>query len=1456
MTGLAGKCRFFPASPKCRECGVGERQGCRYGLEIVPLASLMKSCHYFRLKLATASLLGSATLHAQSPAVLFNGTTLDGWQSTPGLWRVEDGAITGEIKDGTSLDHNEWIYWKDEVHDFEMELEYRITGGPSANSGIQIRCQQDEKGVASGLQCDLDDGATWLGRIYDEHGRALVMERGTRVSIAPDGRRWADPFAEAKSFQSVPKANDWNRYRIRAEGSHVQVWVNDVFFGALDDHDAQQAEWSGRLAFQLHSGPGPAKVQFRNVRLTHLGKTEKPPAPAAAAAAAKPDAIRPLGDNGQPLNLNFETGTLADWTATGDAFKGQPVKGDTVLARGRGQNSRHAGDWWVGSYEVSGSDTPQGTLTSAAFTVTQPWASFLVGAGADAKITRVEIVDAESGKVFHTAAGHDEEDMRREVVDMRPVAGKKVFIRLVDNGTGAWGHVNFDDFVFHKDAPAVTETQKNRGNESPVLWHLRDNPAEPTAVKNEAAQKTVAGMKLTPGFQAELIAAEPDVTQPIAFCWDERGRMWVLEGHSYPNKQPAGQGKDKVVIFEDTDGDGSFETRKVFAEGINLASGIEVGFGGVYVGAAPELLFYPDKNRDDKPDGPPEVLLDGWGYQDTHETLNSFLWGPDGWLYGCHGVFTHSEVGKPGTPKEQRTMIRAGVWRFHPVRKEFEVFAHGGSNQWGLDYNEYGHLFMTHCRSFFGGGGTTYVIRNGHYWNQANNGYAPFISNEGPDFAPHLRNYLPAAALYDSGEGGAGKPGTTAVFGGHSHVGTIIYQGANWPAQYRGRLFTHNLHGHQMNQQILVRSGSGYEAMHAGSDLMWTPDPRYMAVDLQSGPDGAVYIIDWYDQQHCHTPIEEKWDRTNGRIYRVSWAATYKPVKVDLSKLSDLELAKLQTHEDDWYRRQARRLLMERAAGGEIAAEAISHLKNLKTSIEPGVALCCRWTLAQCKEALDFDDLNVTGHPASEQIRINHLRLIFNRAGQRDGGSIYDKRPSPLLQVLLPFTMREDSPAVLLEVTSCLNSLPEEDRWQLCLNLSNRGDMQRDRFLPRMIWFGLAGIAAHDWPRALDIARNANLTELADSIHWYAAQSPEGRDALVAAVAKLPPEKAGRVARIAAFALRDAANLTPPAGIEAAVAAIGNTRDPGVVAAMDELAAVFGDTNVLARNRAVLADAAAPMELRKRAFALLKRTGDPAALPVFATLLDAKEFRSQAIPLLGRSDDPAIAAALIERFDIFSAADKAAALAALTSRAPLALALVKAMADGKFDKKQLTALHLRQMSNLGSAELTAMLEKTWGKFNPTNESAKATIAKYKKLYSEAPLWAYDAGKGREVFNKVCATCHAHGGGEAKIGPDLGGTWRNGVDYFLENIADPNAVIGDAFQLTIVTKKDGNVVAGAVEKETAEAVTLRTLTESVTVKTADITKREKLPQSLMPPGLLEALPEREVIELLKFLCSGS
>src|SRR5262245_41067491 len=210
--------------------------------------------------------------------------------------------------------------------------------------------------------------------------------------------------------------------------------------------------------------------------------------------------------------------------------------------------------------------------------------------------------------------------------------------------------------LFAALCPAMAEEplpNVERLQSSPVLRHLKPNPiAHPPQTGPE---KTVAQMYVPEGFRAELVAAEPDLHQPIAFAFDERGRIWVAEAYSYPQKQPAGQGRDKLVIFSDDDGDGRFESRRVFAENLNLVSGFEVGYGGVWVGAAPELLFIPDRDRNDVPDGPPQVLLSGFGYQDTHECLNSFLWGPDGWLYGIQGVFNTARIGKPNAPESEKT---------------------------------------------------------------------------------------------------------------------------------------------------------------------------------------------------------------------------------------------------------------------------------------------------------------------------------------------------------------------------------------------------------------------------------------------------------------------------------------------------------------------------------------------------------------------------------------------------------------------------------------------------------------------------------------------------------------------------------------------------------------------------------------------------------------------------------
>ena len=284
-------------------------------------------------------------------------------------------------------------------------------------------------------------------------------------------------------------------------------------------------------------------------------------------------------------------------------------------------------------------------------------------------------------------------------------------------------------------------------------------------------------MTVPPGFRVKLAAGEPQIHQPVAFTIDARGRLWVAEAYTYPIRAPEGKGSDKIVILEDTNGDGTLDQRQIFAEGLNLVSGLEVGFGGVWVGAAPYLMFIPDQNGDDKPDREPQILLDGFGFHDTHETLNGFIWGPDGWLYGCHGVFTHSKVGKPGTPDEKRTPLNAGNWRYHPQRHEFEVFAWGTSNPWGFDFNDYGQAFNTACviPHLF------HIIQGGRYQRQAGQHFDQYTFDDIKTIADHahyvgnIRDHAwwghePTALASD----------TSAAGGGHAHCGAMIYLGDNW----------------------------------------------------------------------------------------------------------------------------------------------------------------------------------------------------------------------------------------------------------------------------------------------------------------------------------------------------------------------------------------------------------------------------------------------------------------------------------------------------------------------------------------------------------------------------------------------------------------------------------------------------------------------------------------------------
>jgi putative membrane-bound dehydrogenase-like protein len=993
-------------------------------------------------------------------------------------------------------------------------------------------------------------------------------------------------------------------------------------------------------------------------------------------------------------------------------------------------------------------------------------------------------------------------------------------------------------------APALAESplpQSERLKSSPVLRHLKPNPL-PAPPQSEAEQ-TLAQMHVDDGFRVTLVAAEPVVRQPVAFAFDDRGRLWIAEAFSYPTRRPPGEGLDRLIILEDADGDGKFETHKVFAEKLNLVSGFELGFGGVWVGAAPELLFIPDRNQDDVPDAPPMVLLDGFGFQDTHECLNSFHWGPDGWLYGIQGVFNFARIGQPGADQNHRRELRAGVWRYHPTRHEFEIFAHGGSNPWGLDHDERGQLFMTHCRSYWGRGGTTHVIQGGQFWNQANANYAPYIVADPPRDFPGFRNYLLASARYDHGAGGAGAPGTDAIYGGHSHVGTMIYLGDNWPDVFRGHLFTHNLHGHQINQQVQRPLGSGFDTVHAGKDHLFCTDPKYVAIDLQYGPDGAVYIIDWYDQQHCHNPNTERWDRGNGRVYRLQFDAAFKPAKVNLGVKSDVELVEVLEHKNAWYGRTARRLLQERAQERPLDAKALAALEKKRTRANRlEVQLLALWT-SHGVGALSESALAVALRDPAPYVRAWAIQCAAER-GPID---------RTLADRLTTLAKEDPSPVVRLYLASAAQRVSKEIAWPMLEALARHSEDREDRNIPFLLWHSLATRFLEQPDRALAIAQSTLLPQLADWVYWYAAtQDGPIAERAITTLDHLDGDALRRRLAGIWLALEPRANVAMPEAWKRVATTLYAHRDPRVRRDAERIASVLGDHSMHARLRGTLVDRGASRADRQHAFEVLGRAASVENLPAFLALLDDADFRRPTLDRLASFDSPEVPNALLRRFQDFTAEDRTAALNALTRRAGTAIALLDAVADGRLKRDQLSAFYVRQLSELKNSDVDRRVAATWGRIKPTPAEKQALIAKLEVIFNEAPLWAYDGGAGRQHFQKLCSPCHVLGQDGTRIGPELTGAGRNGIRYFLENIVDPNAVVGDDFQMTTVETKAGDVISGLVLNENASALTLRTTTAEQVVAKAQVTERIKGEMSLMPEGLLEQLSPREQIELLKYL----
>ncbi len=950
-----------------------------------------------------------------------------------------------------------------------------------------------------------------------------------------------------------------------------------------------------------------------------------------------------------------------------------------------------------------------------------------------------------------------------------------------------------------------------------------------------AAKEATARIKLPEGFTVTQFAAEPDVVQPIAMTIDHKGRLWVVENYSYPVWLGGPRGKDRILIFEDADGDGRFDRRTVFYDqGTNL-TGIELGFGGVWVCSTPDLLFFPDRDGDLRPDGPPVIKLDGWSTTAQHNMFNALKWGPDGWLWGCNGILSISRVGKPGTADEKRVPIDCGVWRYHPTREVFEAVAHGTTNPWGLDFDDLGETFITNCviPHLF------HVVPGAHFQRMFGEDVVPNRYELMETCADHIHW---AGGRWQDSRDARGKHGEAG--GGHAHVGAMIYLGDNWPDRFRNAVFTCNIHGRRVNQDRLDRRGSGYVARHE-KDFLTVDDPWFRGLELKYGPDGAVYLTDWYDTGECHETDSDNAHRENGRIYKIAYGAP-RPVRVDLAGESDVGLARLQLHKNDWYVRTARRLLQERALAGNDLGEANLALREILTA-NPEVSRRLRalWAL-YATGGLDEATAHGLLNDSNEHIRAWGIRLLC------DG-----KEPAPAtLTRFAELAKTDPSPKVRLSLASVLQRLPLDRRWAVAEPLASHREDISDPSLCLMIWYAIEPLVPADRSRAVSLATHSQIPTVRRYVARRAvsAEPAAGLAAVVSSLAKADDAVCLDLLTGARAALRGRKHIARPEGWPAAFTGLVSRRDLNVIEQSLLLGLDLDEPKAIAVLRRVALDPTTPALERGRLLAALVERRVPGLAKDLQALARDPSLRGLTLRSLAAYDDPATPEVILGHFAEYSAAEREDAIATLAARPAWARALLEALGRGQVPRRDVSVSIARQLQAFGDPRLSEQLEKVWGKVQPTSKAKAGLLAKYKALLASDAEQPADLSRGRAVFNRTCLACHRLYDSGGDVGPDLTGSDRANVDYILENVLDPSAAVSRDYTLTNLATTDGRLISGIIREQNDASLTIQTANERLVVPREEVEAIKPSTASMMPEGQLETLSNLEIRDLFAYLAS--
>ena len=974
-----------------------------------------------------------------------------------------------------------------------------------------------------------------------------------------------------------------------------------------------------------------------------------------------------------------------------------------------------------------------------------------------------------------------------------------------------------------------------------------------------AAQK----MDVAESLRVKLFASEPEVRQPSLVKCDERGRLWVIQYLQYPN--PAGlrrvkidrwsrtvydrvpkppphgpRGTDRITILEDTDGDGRADKFKDFVSGLNIATGLAFGHGGVFVLQLPYLLFYPDRNRDDVPDSDPEVLLTGFGMQDTQSVANHLTWGPDGWLYGLNGSTSTCNI--------RGIEFQQGVWRYHPLTKKFELFAEGGGNLYGLTFDRKGNLFYS------SNGGAL-------FWHAVQGGY----------YRKSFGKHGPLHNLYTYGYFGHVKH--TGVTGGHLVVGGTIYDADAFPQTFHQSFIGANFLGHSASWWRVKPRGSTFEAEQVGT-LLDSNDTWFSPTDFALAPDGSMFVSDFHDKRTAHPDPDAEWDRSNGRVYKIEAKDTTPMTGLDLESLSSAELVDHLEHPNGWHASQARRILAHRRDNGihEDLQKRITGAENEDTALEH------LWALHVSGGLNDEMAAALLDHPA-EYIRAWTVRLLGDRR----------TTSPPLAKQLIALVRTDPSVVVRSQLAASAKRLPGSVAVPIVAALLQRDLDEQDPHVPLLIWWALESKAMSDSEEVVKVFAGARMWDtsmMRDTsqrlIRRYAADgTAKGYAAAMQLARAAPTGQLEAVVRVLDQGLAERGATLSGLGqgglFEAVAAEKGDPvhrprREFEVItsALKDWIRQTWrarplepGRTRLAVRAgistayEAVLASLRRPESSVDRRIALLDLLRDlgrsdciPAVLSQF-DLNHSSTIRLRALDVLARFESDDISQRLLDSYLQVSGAERRKIRGILLSRHATARRFLATVDEGRFPAAQVAVTELRQLPHYEDDEINELVHQYWGSVRPgTTEEKLAVMRRHR---NDLNTGRGDPQRGHLLYIEHCASCHRLFGEGGTLGTDLTDANRSDRPALLAALVDPNATVRTGYLTYVVRTQSGRTVRGIVDHEDAAGVTLIDSTHHKThIARSDIKSMEVTPESIMPENLLDRLNTQEVRDLVSYL----